>query len=110
MSGEEFYLLFTTRPYVRKVLCQYVCRFARCFAAREDMLQEAWIAIAELNFGENDEYYLSRGYKAIEACYKREYRYRKNVEKLTRRYEYDATYRRKKYFLKVARKTAVSVH
>ena len=68
------------------------------------MLQEAWIAIAEKEYGQTDEYYSAVGYRAIEACYRKDRRYRKALEKYSARYEFDATYKHKKYFLKVAKK------
>jgi hypothetical protein len=74
------------------------------------MLQEAWIAIAEAEAARTNEFYLTIGYRAIEALYKREYRYRKRIESLPQRRIYDATYRHKKYFLKVARKAADCVN
>ena len=74
MLGTEFVELFTTN----KLLREYICRMARVHSnnatIQEDLIQEAWIRVSECPVGCDLGFYYCEAYRAIHACYCREWR------------------------------------
>ena len=101
MSGEELFMLFYTHPYLRQSLCFTVRRFSTSCLCQQELLQAAWIAIAESRAGETDDCYFGLAYRACNRVYKIKYRYHPKRVDSTERAK---TCRRKKYLLKVQRK------
>ena len=64
--------------YNDTVLRQYLIDMCRAFSklpeSQEDLLQEAWIRIAESDADCTTEYYMHEGFKGMEAFYRRERR------------------------------------
>lgn len=98
MSGEEFYLLFATHHGLRRQLICAVQRFPKYQQIGTDLLQTAWIAIAESHAGMADTYYFYVGTDSAERVFRTRYW---RLTSARRQIEEKRVFRRRRFFLKL---------
>jgi DNA-directed RNA polymerase specialized sigma24 family protein len=80
------------------ILRQYLIDTCKAFSKlpgiQEDLLQEAWMRIAESDADCVTDYYMLQGFRAIHAYYERELRYRKHLDEYREQQENHNMHRR----------------